>query len=211
MGKHNKSRLIWPAVAILTLVFGSFTIAMAEQRGMMSDEEMEKMMKDRSKSSEMGSKGMMGGGMGMMGMMQGRGGMGQMGQGMMCMMHGMGGMGGMGMMGGTEAIQMLDLSDAQRSKVKKIRRSLRKKNWPLMGQMMDEMETLRELYAADTRDSAAIGKVYSKIFDLKRQMIEASIDAGNQMEQILNKKQREQMKRMRRGGMMGGGMGMMGQ
>lgn len=198
MGKHNKSRLIWPVVAILTLVFGSLTIAMAEQRGMMSDEEMEKMMKDRSKSSEMGSKGMMG-------MMQGRGGMGQMGQGMMGMMH------GMGMMGGTEAIQMLDLSDAQRSKVKKIRRGLRKKNWPLMGQMMDEMETLRELYAADTRDSAAIGKVYSKIFDLKRQMIEASVDAGNQMEQILNKEQREQMKRMRRGGMMGGCMGMMGQ
>jgi Spy/CpxP family protein refolding chaperone len=140
----------------------------------------------------------------------------------------MGGMGsGMGMMGGGMGpMGMLDLSDEQREAMRGIQRDLAKKQRGLMVQMWDEQDKLVDLYAAETRDPAAIGKVYGKIFDLKRQMIEASIAAGNKMETVLTDEQREQLKTMRHrmgmgrgmgmgyGGMMGGmgpGMGMMGQ
>ncbi len=192
---YKQNRLSWLLGSVFILVFASFSPAMAERQGMMSDEEMEEMMKEPSGNYGKGPMGMMGPHMGMMGPHMG----------MMGMMHGMD---RMGMIGSPGPIWMLDLSDGQRSELYKIRRQLRKKNWSMTGQIMDEMDTLQELYAADTRDAAAIGKVYGKIFDLKRQIIEASIEAGNQMEQVLSTEQAEQLQRMRRRGMMGG-MGMM--
>lgn len=175
----------------------------------------------------MGHMGMMGGpgmmGMGPMGMM---GGMGHMG--MMGMMGGMGpkmmggpGMMGMGhgMMGGMGPLHMLDLSDEQRAKIRSIQENVRKQHWEIMGRIMDESSKLYDLFAADKPDPKKIGSVYGKIFDLKRQMIETSIDARNQMEGVLTKEQHEQLEQMHRGrgqgmpGMMGPGMhggGMMG-
>lgn len=145
---------------------------------------------------------MMGDGMGMMG-----GGSGMMG-------GGMGMMGGMGTMGGMGPMGMLDLSNEQRTKINKISDELRKKQWEMQGKMLDEEAKLRDLSAADTRDPAAIGKVYGKIFDLRRQTIEAEIDARNRAEAVLTKEQREQMKQWQRGMGMGGrgamGPGMMG-
>ena len=111
----------------------------------------------------MGNRGMMMGGgmMGYRGMMRG---------GMMGMMHG-------GMMGGYGMMSMRHFSKKDRPKVRKIFSSLRKKNWKLMGQMMDQREKLGELYDADKINKGAILNVYSEMFKLKRKMIEAHLDA----------------------------------
>lgn len=116
-----------------------------------------------------------------------------------------------GMMGGHGAgmmmesprmnmIMSLDLSDEQRSKINKLSEDLRHNNWTTKGLIMDESAKLRDLYAADKRDPSAIGKEYQKIFDLQRQMIEATITAQNRIEELLTPDQRVQLKNMRHGG-----------
>ncbi len=184
----------------------------------------------------MGGMGMMGGmGGGMMPMMMGQGcpaggcgkgaaGMGMMG-GMMPMMGGMGmgmmsGMGGgmMPMMMGRQAMMlgMLDLSDEQRARIRAIQRETASKVRRLWVQMADEADRLRDLYAAERPDPKAIGRAYSKIFDLKRQIVEARVAARNRIMDVLTPEQRKALKsmreRMRRGrmGMMGMGGGAAG-
>lgn len=139
------------------------------------------------------STGMMGPGMMSPGMMGGysgmRHGMGMMGSGMMGP--------GMGMMG---AFYALDLNDDQQKKLTQIQDGLRKQHWELMGKIQDEYAKLRDLYAADTRDPAAIGAQAQRIFDLRRQMIESSVDAGNRMEGVLTAEQKAQLRKDMRGG-----------
>ena len=116
---------------------------------------------------------------------------GMMGRGMGMMHHGMGMMGhGMGPM------WMLDLSDEQLDKIFDIRRDLVKEMRPLMQQMMEQREKLHELYDAEKADPSAIGEAYSKMGDLKGQMIEARIKAHNQMQEVLTEEQRKQLKSM---------------
>lgn len=116
-----------------------------------------------------------------------------------------------GMMGGHGAemmmesprmnmIMSLDLSDEQRSKINKLSDELKHNNWTTKGLIMDESAKLRDLYAADKREPSAIGKEYQKIFDLQRQMIEATITAQNRIEELLTPDQRAQLKNMRHGG-----------
>ena len=151
--------------------------------------------------------GMMGG----YGMMHGPGMMGGYG-----MMHGPGMMGGEGMMygpgmTGMGPVWMLNLTDEQRAKIGKLQGELRKKQWATMGQIMDEREKLFELYSADSPDAKKVGAVYGKIFDLRRQMIEATIDTQNRMQALLTKEQRAQLDQWRHGWGPGpGGPGMMG-
>lgn len=137
-----------------------------------------------------GNHGMMGGyGMGP-GMMGGYG----MGPGMMGG-HGMGPgmMGGHGMMGGG-LMYGLELDSGQRKEILRIRSELRKQNWALQGEILDEQEKLFELYADETPDAKKIGSVYGKIFDLRRQMIEAVIEARNRQRAILTDEQRQQLR-----------------
>jgi len=135
--------------------------------------------------------GMMGGGMGM-------------GPGMMG--------GGMGMMG-MGPYNMLDLTDDQRSKINKLQDGERRKHWETMGKIMDEQTRLRDLYQADKRDTQAILKVQDQVNQHQRKMLELHLNTQNQIEAVLTKEQREQLKSFRRGGygpgmMMGpGGMG----
>lgn len=206
----NRNTTVVRRTSLLAAALGAallaVTPAMADRGSGPSQDEMQRMMQGRGYGAGMGS-GMMGGGGGMMG-----------GMGMMDMMMG-GGMGGMGMMGGgmmggfdgmgMGPFDMLDLTDEQRAKVRKIEDEQRKKSWDAMGKMMDESARLRDLYGADKRDPKEIGAVYKRIFDLKRQMIESSIDANNRMEAVLTDKQREQMKQARRG-MRGGSPGAAG-
>ncbi|MFZ5510033.1 MAG: Spy/CpxP family protein refolding chaperone [Pseudomonadota bacterium] len=168
--------------------------------------------------------GMMGG-QGMMGMM------GMMGPGMMehMMEHMHGGMMGGGMGGGMmgqgmmgqgmgpmmmDGLPGIDLSDEQRKRINAIHDGVRKQRWELTGRLMDEQAKLRDLYGAEKRDPAAIGAQYQRIFDLRRQQIEASIAAHNQVEEVLTPEQRKALSDMMRRGYMGGGMmggpGMMG-
>lgn len=133
------------------------------------------------------------------------------------MMGGYGGgmMGGYsgGMMGGhgsgmmTEPemhmLGMLSLSKEQQAKINQISDELKHNNWATQGLMNDETAKLRDLYQADKRDPAAIGKEYQKVFDLKRQMIVTYLEAENRIEEVLTPEQlaslkdaRSQMRRM---------------
>lgn len=141
-------------------------------------------------------------------MMQGSGGY---GPGMMgsCDPEMMGHMGSSGrnMMGGyghgMMGYRSLNLSKEQRTKINQINDDTRKKHWELMGRMQELSSNVRNLYDADKWDAIEIGKAYQKIFDLKRQMIESSVEAHNRKDAVLTKEQREQLKKTgARGGMM---------
>ncbi len=132
------------------------------------------------------------------GMMRGQGqgyGPGMMGGGMM----GGGMMGGMGL----GPLQALDLNEQQQTRINQIRDETRRKNWESMGKLMDEQARLRDLLAAEKRDPAAIGKQSMKLADLRRQLLEASIESHNRIEALLSKEQRDQLRSYRRGWMMG--------
>lgn len=132
------------------------------------------------------------------GMMGGRG-FADMGSGMM------GGWGrhfgdmGLGMMGMFDpGWQGLDLSDQQRDKLDQIQDETRKKNWTTMGHLLDEQAHLRDLLKADKADPTAVGKVYMKIADLQRQMLETGVEARNRMEALLTKEQKSKREKYRR-------------
>ncbi len=108
-----------------------------------------------------------------------------------------------GMMGGYGPGAALNLSDQQQKKVMQIQGEVRKKHWELMGKMNDEYAKLRQLYYSGQRDAAAIGKQQQRIFDLRRQMMESSIDVQNRMEAVLTPEQREKRRGYGWGGMMG--------
>ncbi len=103
-----------------------------------------------------------------------------------------------GMMLGADRhmFRMLNLSDDQRAKISKLSDDLDHDNWARQGLINDESARLRDLYEADKRDPAAIGEEYKKIFDLKRQMIEAYLTTQNQIDAVLTPEQRAQMKDM---------------
>lgn len=91
----------------------------------------------------------------------------------------------------------LDLDDKQRSKIRALQREARTKSLEIDDKIEDISDKLFKLYRADVRDAKAIGKVYSEIFDLRRQKIEMMIDYGNKVEDALDDKQRAQLKKFR--------------
>jgi len=134
------------------------------------------------------------------GMMQGYGPGYGMGPGMMQGYgpgYGMGpGMMGMGMMG-LGPIWSLDLNENQRRAIDNIMNEAHSQHWAMMTSTLGAYGKLRELYAAETWDAAAIGKVYDEIHKNKRAMIESGIKTRNRIYDQLTKEQREQLKRWR--------------
>lgn len=128
------------------------------------------------------------------GMMEGYGGYGT-GAGMM---GGYGGYGtGPGMMygyGGNFA-GALDVSKDQREKIAKIQESFSAKQWGLMGQMREQQFKFRELLASGKADDAAIGKAFRQIEDLRQQMWASGAEARKEMDAVLTKAQRDQLRR----------------
>lgn len=115
------------------------------------------------------------------------------------MMGGYGGYGmGPGMMGYGD-YHDLNLSSEQRSKIAQIRKAMRSKQLDLMDDMMDAQDKLQELYDADKQDAAAINKQYKVIEDLRRQMVDNSVEANNRINAILSKEQREKLRERGRG------------
>lgn len=113
--------------------------------------------------------------------------------------YGMGpGMMGQGMMGYGD-YHDLNLSSEQRSKITQIRKAMRSKQWDLMDDMMDAQDKLQELYDADKQDAAAINKQYKVIEDLRRQMVDNSVEANNRINAILTKEQRDKLRERGRG------------
>ena len=94
-------------------------------------------------------------------------------------------------------LNALNLSDDQHARINKLTDELRHDNWTNQGLINDETAKLRDLYEADKRDPAAIGKEYQKLFDAKRQMIESYLNTQNRIEEVLTAEQRAQMKAFR--------------
>jgi Spy/CpxP family protein refolding chaperone len=93
----------------------------------------------------------------------------------------------------------LNLSDDQKSKIGQIRKDMRAKQWPLMGEMMDARDKLQDLYDSDKQDAAAIDKQYKVVEDLRRQMVDNAVDTHNRINSILTKEQREKSREGGRG------------
>lgn len=211
----NTSMKTLLASSIAAFALAGTAVSASAAEPAMPDQQM--MMQGQAQGS--GASGAMPGyGMGMMhgGMGPGYGmgpGMGMMGGGcpMNMMGGGMGGFGpGAGMMmgpgmmgGGMGPMAMLDLSDAQTAQLKKIQTESRQKQRTLMRQMWEEQDKLSDLYDAEKRDPAAIGKAYGKLADLQRQALEARIEMENKMAEVLTKEQKAQMRRGFGWGMMG--------
>ena len=149
--------------------------------------------------------GMMGGyGSGMMGG-YGPGMMGGYGSGMMGG-YGPGMMGGYGpgMMGGApgygpprgygNALSLLDLSSDQREKIAQIQESARERNWATMGELRAEAFKLRGLYRAEKPDPDAVAEQQKRIDELRRQLTKARVETHNQIQSVLTKEQREQLR-----------------
>ena len=103
---------------------------------------------------------------------------------------------GPGMMG-LGNYRALNLSADQKSKIAPIHKETRAKQWATMGKMMDAQERLQELYDVDKQDAEAINKQYKVIEDLRRQMVDTSVEAHNRINSILTKEQREQLEKSR--------------
>ncbi len=136
--------------------------------------------------------GMMGGyggyGMGP-GMMGGYGGYG-MGSGMM---GGYGGYGmGYGMMGGYGAYA-LGLSADQRSKMAGIWNDSVNKAWPIMGQLREQNFRFAQLMSESNPDRAAVNKVYSRISELRKQLLDQRLDARQKVMEVLTAEQRKKL------------------
>lgn len=116
----------------------------------------------------------------------------------------MGGYGGGGMMGYGGPLHLLDLNEQQLAKINQIQDETRRKNWSVMGKLQDERAHMRDLFSADKRDPAAIGKQAMKIAELRRQLLEASVEAHNRIEALLTKEQKDQLRSYRRRGWMMG-------
>ena len=93
-------------------------------------------------------------------------------------------------------LAMLDLTLEQRKQVRDIQRENKHKQIDLNDKIGDLSDKLLDMYKQDKRDAKEIGKVYGQIFDIRRQMIELSIEATNRVTDVLSKEQREKMKHM---------------
>lgn len=138
----------------------------------------------------------MGAGMQGQGMRHGPG----MGRGMMGM-HGE----GAGAMGGAgwAALEKLNLSDEQRTKITTIRRDLQRKNHALMGSMHEIRWQAEDARKSAELDEAAARKRYDAGAAVRKQMFEARLEAHKQVQDVLTKEQREQLRKDARPGMPG--------
>jgi len=162
-------------------------------------------------------------GMGMMNMM-----MGGENPGGMDMMMGQGTSGGMGMMDGPmmgragmmdgtmmgmdlrRILQLQDLSDEQRQKVNNRHRELQRQLVRLEEKALDARFALEDTVAGDAPDPKAVGRALQGLFDVRRQMVEATIAAHNDVRGLLMDEQRGELNDQGTGmGMDMGGMGSM--
>jgi len=88
------------------------------------------------------------------------------------------------------------LTDEQRDKIALVREQNRSRNWGTMGQVQAEQFKLRQMYAADKLDSAAILEQQKKVDELRRQMLKSRLEARKEIEAVLTPEQRKQLRHM---------------
>ncbi len=120
-------------------------------------------------------------------------------------------MGGQDMMRGygPGAAAGIELSDEQRAKMREIQREHFKQEMALREKLYDEYGKLEEIYEADKPDPKAVRDAYDRIYALRKQRIEARLQAHNKMFDLLTDEQRTLWRTQRRLGA-GLGRGMMG-
>lgn len=113
------------------------------------------------------------------------------------------------MAGGPGAMVGIDLSDEQRARMREIQRELFRQETALREKLYEEYGKLEELFDADKPDPKAVREAYDRIHALRRQKIEARLQAHNRMYDLLTEEQRKLWNAQRRLGR-GMGRGMMG-
>ena len=109
------------------------------------------------------------------------------------MMGGYGGYGmGPGMMGGYGAYA-LGLDADQRGKIAGIWNSTTNKAWPILGQLREQYFRFSQLMAETSPDKATVNKVYARIGELQRQLLDQRLDARKQMLEVLTPDQRKKL------------------
>ncbi len=121
------------------------------------------------------------------------GGYGRYGMGPGMMMGGYGGYGmGPGMMYGYGAYG-LGLTTQQHGKIAGIWNESINKAWPIMGQLREQYFQFMQLMREETPDRTAINKIYARISDLRKQLLDVRLDARQQMMGILTADQRKKL------------------
>lgn len=87
----------------------------------------------------------------------------------------------------------LNLTREQRSRINTIVDQTSKAHWVLMGKMLDQQASLRNLYTAPTRDQNALDAGYKAMRDLRQQMYTTSVDARKRIEAVLTPAQRDKL------------------
>jgi Spy/CpxP family protein refolding chaperone len=77
------------------------------------------------------------------------------------------------------------IDKSKRPQVRKILTDLQKQNWQKMGKIIDLRAKLAQLYDADTLDVKAISQIYNQMFQIRRQMMEARLNAYQDIKKIV--------------------------
>lgn len=109
-------------------------------------------------------------------------------------------MGGPGMMYGygPGAGAWIELSSEQRAKSREIQRELFKKESELREKMFMEQGQIEDLCDADKPDPKAVRAAYDRLYEVRKEMIEARIQARNKMFDVLTDEQRKVWRQQRR-------------
>jgi Spy/CpxP family protein refolding chaperone len=108
---------------------------------------------------------------------------------------GMGNMMGGGMPGPRWVIA-LELTAEQQASIKKIHDEARKANWALLGELLNQQATLRDLYLAPSRDNDAIVAASKEIDNLRQRMIDTATEAHKTMRAVLTAEQVEKLQNL---------------
>ena len=100
---------------------------------------------------------------------------------------------GMGPAFGLGPVWRLGLSDAQRTQVNKIADDLRHANWATIGKLQDAQATLRDLESQPTPDPKKVGAAYAEASNLRQEILEANVQARNQVRTLLTPAQRQEL------------------
>lgn len=118
---------------------------------------------------------------------------------------------GNSMMGGSmmnigmgRMMQLPDLTDDQREALTNRHRALARQLFGLQQKAMEARFALQDAMSPDAPDPKAVGRALQGVFDVRRQMVEATIAAHNDARAVLTDEQRELLSR--RGAGMGMGM-----
>lgn len=89
-------------------------------------------------------------------------------------------------------LRSMNLNAEQNTKLRAIIKEVRNKHLPLSMKRLDLVDDLEAAYSSSDRpDPVKIGELYGKIFEVRKEMIQSSLEAKNKVADILSPEQRE--------------------